>query len=170
MERSQAMPGHPAWAVALASYGPNRIRAAIKQEPRKHLPVWTVGTRLTDRESAQCERSAAPREQTLSEWCHQLLLELSDDQKVEKHRGVHRVLLQINTLGAFRRLSILVVSCSGSQSFSITWLSVLPTSRSHLKRYRRYAQIERTGTCADGSLHFPFDKDAAWSYCIAVHR
>jgi hypothetical protein len=46
----------------------------MKEEPPKQLRVRTVGTKLTDREYAQCERSAARRGQTLSEWCRQVLL------------------------------------------------------------------------------------------------
>jgi len=42
----------------------------MKEEPPKQLRVRTVGTKLTDREYAQCERSAARRGQTLSEWRH----------------------------------------------------------------------------------------------------
>lgn len=46
----------------------------MKEEPPKQLRVRTVGTKLTDREYAQCEKSAARRGQTLSEWCRQVLL------------------------------------------------------------------------------------------------
>ena len=61
-------------AVALAGNGAKRIGAAMKEEPPKQLRVRTVGTKLTDREYAQCEKSAARRGQTLSEWCRQALL------------------------------------------------------------------------------------------------
>jgi hypothetical protein len=47
----------------------------MKEEPPKQLRVRTVGTKLTDREYAQCEKSAARRGQTLSEWCRQALLD-----------------------------------------------------------------------------------------------
>ena len=57
-------PGRPARAVALAGNGANRIGAAMKEEPPKQLRVRTVGTKLTDREYAQCEKSAARRGQT----------------------------------------------------------------------------------------------------------
>jgi len=40
----------------------------MKEEPQKQLRVWTAGTKLTDLEYAQCEKSAARRGQTLSEW------------------------------------------------------------------------------------------------------
>ena len=46
----------------------------MKVEPPKQLRVRTVGTKLTDREYAQCEKSAARRGQTLSEWCRRVLL------------------------------------------------------------------------------------------------
>lgn len=39
----------------------------MKEAPPKQLRVRTVGTKLTDREYAQCERSAARRGQTLCE-------------------------------------------------------------------------------------------------------
>ena len=37
----------------------------MKEEPPKQLRVRTVGTKLTDREYAQCEKSAVRRGQTL---------------------------------------------------------------------------------------------------------
>ena len=52
---------------------PKTVRATSGRSP-KQLRVRTAGTKLTDREYAQCERSAARRGQTLSEWCRQVLL------------------------------------------------------------------------------------------------
>lgn len=56
-------------AVALAGNGANRTGAAMKEEPPKQLRVRARaraprGTKLTDREYAQCEKSAARRGQT----------------------------------------------------------------------------------------------------------
>src|SRR5271157_1547213 len=47
----------------------------MKEEPRKPLRVRSVGTKLTEAEYAQCERLAARRGLTLSEWCREALLE-----------------------------------------------------------------------------------------------
>jgi hypothetical protein len=69
-------PGRPVRAVVLAN-GANRTGAAMKvgeEEPPKQLRVRTVGTKLTDREYAKCEKSAARRGQTLSEWYREALL------------------------------------------------------------------------------------------------
>ena len=42
---------------------------------RKQLRGRSLGTKLSEAEYAQCEKSAARRGQTLSEWCRQVLLE-----------------------------------------------------------------------------------------------
>ena len=44
-------------------------------EPPKQLRVRSVGTKLSEAEYAQCERTAARRGLTLGEWCRQALLE-----------------------------------------------------------------------------------------------
>src|SRR6266852_6343010 len=41
----------------------------------KQLRGRSLGTRLSEAEYAQCEKSAARRGQTLSEWCRQVLLD-----------------------------------------------------------------------------------------------
>jgi len=41
----------------------------------KQLRVRSLGTKITETEYAQCEKSATRRGQTLSEWCRRVLLE-----------------------------------------------------------------------------------------------
>ena len=41
----------------------------------KQLRGRSLGTKLSEAEYAQCEKSAARRGQTLSEWCRQVLLD-----------------------------------------------------------------------------------------------
>ena len=41
----------------------------------KQLRGRSLGTKLSEAEYAQCEKSAARRGQTLSEWCRQALLD-----------------------------------------------------------------------------------------------
>jgi hypothetical protein len=45
----------------------------------KQLRGRSLGTRLSESEYAQCEKSAARRGQTLSEWCRGVLLEATSD-------------------------------------------------------------------------------------------
>ena len=47
-------------------------------EPPRQLRVRSVGTKLSEAEYAQCERSAARRGLTLGEWCRQALLEAAE--------------------------------------------------------------------------------------------
>ena len=47
-------------------------------EPPKQLRVRSVGTKLSEAEYAQCERTAARRGLTLGEWCRQALLEAAE--------------------------------------------------------------------------------------------
>ena len=49
--------------------------AAKKEGTPKQLRGRSLGTRLSEPEYAQCERAAARRGQSLSEWCRQVLLE-----------------------------------------------------------------------------------------------
>jgi hypothetical protein len=45
----------------------------------KQLRGRSLGTRLSDGEYARCEKSAARRGQTLSEWCREVLLDAAAD-------------------------------------------------------------------------------------------
>jgi len=47
-------------------------------EPPKQLRVRSVGTKLSEAEYAQCERTAARRGLTLGEWCRQALLDAAE--------------------------------------------------------------------------------------------
>ena len=47
----------------------------MKEGSPKQLRGRSLGTRLSEAEYAQCEKSAARRGQTLSEWCRQALLD-----------------------------------------------------------------------------------------------
>jgi len=62
-----------------------------RSEPPKQLRVRSVGTKLSEAEYAQCERSAARRGLTLGEWCRQALLEAAEgpaqDPEVEAILG-----------------------------------------------------------------------------------
>jgi hypothetical protein len=49
-----------------------------RSEPPKQLRVRSVGTKLSEAEYAQCERTAARRGLTLGEWCRQALLEAAE--------------------------------------------------------------------------------------------
>jgi hypothetical protein len=49
--------------------------ATQKKGLPKQLRGRSLGTRLSEAEYAQCEKSAARRGQTLSEWCRQVLLD-----------------------------------------------------------------------------------------------
>jgi hypothetical protein len=49
--------------------------ATQKKGSPKQLRGRSLGTRLSEAEYAQCEKSAARRGQTLSEWCRQVLLD-----------------------------------------------------------------------------------------------
>jgi hypothetical protein len=49
--------------------------ATRKQGLPKQLRGRSLGTKLSEAEYAQCEKSAARRGQTLSEWCRQALLD-----------------------------------------------------------------------------------------------
>ena len=51
------------------------MQAPRNQEQSKPLRVRSVGTKVTEAEHAQCEKAAAQRGQTLSEWCRQVVLE-----------------------------------------------------------------------------------------------
>ena len=51
------------------------MQAPRNQEQSKPLRVRSVGTKVTEPEHAQCEKAAARRGQTLSEWCRQVVLE-----------------------------------------------------------------------------------------------
>jgi hypothetical protein len=53
--------------------------AANKEGTPKQLRGRSLGTRLSEAEYAQCERAAARRGQSLSEWCRQVLLEAAAD-------------------------------------------------------------------------------------------
>jgi hypothetical protein len=52
--------------------------ATQKKGSPKQLRGRSLGTKLSEAEYAQCEKSAARRGQTLSEWCRQALLPLQD--------------------------------------------------------------------------------------------
>ena len=52
--------------------------ATQKKGSPKQLRGRSLGTRLSEAEYAQCEKSAARRGQTLSEWCRQVLLDAAD--------------------------------------------------------------------------------------------
>ena len=52
----------------------------MKEGSPKQLRGRSLGTRLSEAEYAQCEKSAARRGQSLSEWCRQVLLEASQDE------------------------------------------------------------------------------------------
>jgi hypothetical protein len=49
-----------------------------RSQPPKQLRVRSVGTKLSEAEYAQCERTAARRGLTLGEWCRQALLEAAE--------------------------------------------------------------------------------------------
>ena len=49
--------------------------ATQKKGSLKQLRGRSLGTKLSEAEYAQCEKSAARRGQTLSEWCRQALLD-----------------------------------------------------------------------------------------------
>jgi len=49
-----------------------------RSEPPRQLRVRSVGTKLSEAEYAQCERTAARRGLTLGEWCRQALLEAAE--------------------------------------------------------------------------------------------
>ena len=49
--------------------------ATQKKGSPKQLRGRSLGTKLSEAEYAQCEKSAARRGQTLSEWCRQALLD-----------------------------------------------------------------------------------------------
>jgi hypothetical protein len=49
--------------------------AAQQKGSPKQLRGRSLGTRLSEAEYAQCEKSAARRGQTLSEWCRDVLLD-----------------------------------------------------------------------------------------------
>jgi len=51
--------------------------ATQKTGSPKQLRGRSLGTKLSEPEYAQCEKSAARREQTLSKWCRQVLLEVA---------------------------------------------------------------------------------------------
>jgi len=51
----------------------------MKEGTTKQLRGRSLGTRLSEAEYAQCEKAAARRGQTLSEWCRRVLLEASQE-------------------------------------------------------------------------------------------
>lgn len=54
--------------------------AANQEGTPKQLRGRSLGTRLSEPEYAQCERAAARRGQSLSEWCRQVLLAASEKE------------------------------------------------------------------------------------------
>jgi hypothetical protein len=54
--------------------------ATMNEAPPKHLRVRSLGTRLSEAEYAQCEKSAARRGLTIGEWCRQVLLAASEKE------------------------------------------------------------------------------------------
>ena len=60
--------------------------ATQKKGTPKQLRGRSLGTRLSEAEYVQCEKSAARRGQSLSEWCRQVLLEY-----LEPHNATNRL-------------------------------------------------------------------------------
>lgn len=60
----------------------------MKEGTPKQLRGRSLGTRLSEAEDAQCEKSASRRGQSLSEWCRRVLLEASQETTLIplKHR------------------------------------------------------------------------------------
>ena len=57
--------------------------ATQKKGTPKQLRGRSLGTRLSEAEYAQCEKSAARRGQSLSEWCRKVLLEASQEETAD---------------------------------------------------------------------------------------
>ena len=80
--------------------------ATQKKGSPKQLRGRSLGTRLSEAEYAQCEKSAARRGQSLSEWCRQVLLEASQEETAADPAQAPEALATLAEVLALRKIVI----------------------------------------------------------------
>ena len=80
--------------------------ATQEKGPPKQLRVRSLGTRLSEAEYAQCEKSATRRGQTLSEWCRQVLLDASQEENGTGPAQAPEAVVTLSEILALRKIVI----------------------------------------------------------------